>query len=198
MTSRPRQATSQSPGRTGTDASGAMRVIRPFSTTIASPPRTRPSARKMLQFLRRSLPSTGAEYKRPTPETQFLLAASGAGLPADFHAQWRGRIYPARMAKRFNPEAALPIELEMAKEKAFALRRTAYSIEKLLAEMQQIERELGALSGPERARKVEAHSELRAQVEHERWKMIVQREALGLHRHDDVDLFYPLPARLRG
>lgn len=104
----------------------------------------------------------------------------------------------ARMAKRFNPEAALPIELELVKEKAFALRRTEYAIEKLLAEMQQIERELGALSGPRRAQKVEEHTALRAQAEHERWKMIVQREALGLSRHEDVDHFYPLPARLRG
>lgn len=40
------------------------------------------------------------------------------------------------------------------------------------------------------------HSELRAALQEERWKMMVQREALGLTRHDDLDDIYPIPRRI--
>src|SRR6476646_1131742 len=58
-TRRPRQATSQSPGSTGSSESGATLVIRLPSTSTDMPERMRPSARKTLQPLSRRRPSIG-------------------------------------------------------------------------------------------------------------------------------------------
>ncbi|HZH79252.1 MAG TPA: hypothetical protein VEY88_24740 [Archangium sp.] len=37
------------------------------------------------------------------------------------------------------------------------------------------------------------HKELRAEAEKQRWYLVIQREALGLRQHADLEEMYPLP-----
>ncbi len=97
------------------------------------------------------------------------------------------------MARRFQPEALLPIEVEMLKERAFALKTVGERIEKILSALAAVEQSLEKRHGPDRHTLIEEHRKLRAQADAERWKLIVQREAMGLSRHDDVYRVYPLP-----
>jgi hypothetical protein len=97
------------------------------------------------------------------------------------------------MPRRFNPEAQLPIEVELQREKASALRRVGHKLEQLIAELAQLEKEIASASGAERAKRLTRHAALLREAEDQRWKMIVQREAMGLSRHEEVDRHYPLP-----
>lgn len=98
-----------------------------------------------------------------------------------------------RMARRFQPEALLPVEVELLKERASALRAVGERIEKLLAALTILETALATRTGADRLPLLKEHRALRAQADAERWKLIVQREAMGLSRHDEVDRVYPLP-----
>lgn len=92
---------------------------------------------------------------------------------------------------RFNPmKDVLPIEVQLQAEKATALRRVGATLDKLLDELTELERELSGLKGTARARPLERHKALRAQAEHQRWCLIVQREAMGLFNHADVYELY--------
>jgi hypothetical protein len=87
-------------------------------------------------------------------------------------------------------------EAELRAEKAAALARIAGTLEGLLAELQRRGTEFGRLGSEERDRAAEAYDALREQARLYRWYLVVQREALGLFRHDDVDRHYPLPEPL--
>jgi hypothetical protein len=97
------------------------------------------------------------------------------------------------MSRRFRPEAQLPIEVELQREKASALRLAGERLEQLISQLVTVEREVASTVGAERARRVARHAALLREAEHQRWKMIVQREAMGLTRHEAVDRHYPLP-----
>lgn len=98
---------------------------------------------------------------------------------------------------RFDPMSdALPIEFQLQAEKVGALRRVGDDLEKLIAELARTERELLTLSGPARAQRVARHKALRADAEHLRWCLIVQREAMGLYNHSDVYELYRIPPAL--
>ena len=84
-------------------------------------------------------------------------------------------------------------EAEIRAEKAAALARIAGTLEGILAELQRRREDLARLPGGGRARAVEDYAALREQARLYRWYLIVQREALGLFRHDEVDRYYPLP-----
>jgi hypothetical protein len=90
-------------------------------------------------------------------------------------------------------EALARTESEIRAEKAAALARIAGTLEALLAELQRRGEDLARLSGDGRARAVEDYAALREQARRYRWYLIVQREALGLFRHDEVDRHYPMP-----
>lgn len=90
-------------------------------------------------------------------------------------------------------EALARTESEIRAEKAAALARIAGALEGLLAELQRRREDLARLSGDGRARAVEEYAALRDQARLYRWYLVVQREALGLFRHDDVDRHYPVP-----
>ena len=95
---------------------------------------------------------------------------------------------------RFDPmKDSLPIEVQLQAEKATALRRVGDTLEKLLAELDELQRELLWLRGVDRLRPVARHKELRAEAEHQRWCLIVQREAMGLFNHADVYELYRIP-----
>lgn len=84
-------------------------------------------------------------------------------------------------------------EKELQAERAAALARIAGTLEGLLAELRRRREEMEGLTGAERQRAHQAYDVLRAQARLYRWYLVVQREALGLFRHDDLDRVYPLP-----
>jgi hypothetical protein len=94
-------------------------------------------------------------------------------------------------------DAPLAVELEFRKEQASSLRRTGDKLEGLLAQMKQMEGELRTLQGPGRPRKVVEYQQLREDAEYLRWCLVVQREAIGLFNHSEVDLMYPVPPKLK-
>ena len=90
----------------------------------------------------------------------------------------------------------LAIEVEIRKEKASALRRVAEKLESQLLELASLSERVARAKPVERERLIAAHRLLRAEAEKQRWYLVVQREAMGLTRHDDVDRLYPLPPPL--
>jgi hypothetical protein len=84
-------------------------------------------------------------------------------------------------------------EEELRAEKAAALGRIAGALEGMLAELRQRREDFARLASHERARAVEEYRSLRERARLYRWYLVVQREALGLFRHEDVDRHYPLP-----
>jgi hypothetical protein len=91
----------------------------------------------------------------------------------------------------------MAIEVQLRQEKASALRRTGDKLEKLIGEVTRLERELFAAAGPARTRKLAEYQQLRADAEHQRWCLVVQREAMGLWDHQEVDLMYRIPPPVR-
>lgn len=132
----------------------------------------------MLQFLSSKRPSIGVSI--------------AAGTVRDGTS--RVSFQPAMALKNFG---LLSIEVELQRERASALRWTGQKLEKMISELQRLEQEIVSLSGDARAAKIEAHTELRKRAEEERWKMIVQREAMGLTSHQVVDELYVIPKKLR-
>ena len=91
----------------------------------------------------------------------------------------------------------LAVEVEIRSEKASAMRRVAQKVESLLAELSKVEAASLGTQGDVRARHVARHQELRAEAEKQRWYLIVQREAMGLWHHGDIEELYRLPSPLR-
>jgi hypothetical protein len=84
-------------------------------------------------------------------------------------------------------------ESELRAEKAAALARIAGTLDGLLADLRRRREEFARLPRDERRPAAEAYAALRAQAHLYRWYLVVQREALGLFRHDEVDRHYALP-----
>lgn len=91
----------------------------------------------------------------------------------------------------------LAIEVQIRQEKASALRRVGDKLETLIGKMVTLEAELRTLAGPPRAKKVEEYQKLWAEADHQRWYLIIQREAMGLFDHAEVDLMYPIPPKVK-
>lgn len=95
-----------------------------------------------------------------------------------------------------HPTVPLSIELEMRRETVSSLRMVGRKLEDLLEELGRLEAEVAAASGAHREAKAASYRELRKQAEHQRWCLIVQREAMGLRIHKVIDELYPLPPRI--
>ncbi len=93
-------------------------------------------------------------------------------------------------------EALARTEAEIRGEKAAALRQTAGTFEALLARLARLRADLAAPAGRSRARRLRLYRELRERTLHQRWCLEVQREAVGLRRHDVLDEMYPMPPPL--
>jgi hypothetical protein len=103
------------------------------------------------------------------------------------------------------------IEAEIRQEKAEALGRTGERLERTLAELAELRNELlifsvAASTSPETAgrdrlpelrEKEEEYARLLEQARQVRHYLVIQREALGLRRHEDVDRLYAMPPPLR-
>lgn len=89
----------------------------------------------------------------------------------------------------------LPIEAEMQRERAYALRGTAEKLERLLSRLRQTDQVLDATVGIDRRQLLAERERLREEADKQRWYLVVQREAIGLFNHDDVMSLYPIPDR---
>jgi hypothetical protein len=87
-------------------------------------------------------------------------------------------------------------EKELRAEKAAALARIAGALETLLADLARRREAFAGLPSGDRPGAREAYAALLEQAQLYRWYLIVQREALGLFRHEEVDRQYPLPGPL--
>ena len=88
------------------------------------------------------------------------------------------------------------IQDEIASEKAAALSRIAGTLETLLADLRRIAYAAAAGGPDERPRTLARHREVREQALRWRWYLEVQREAVGLTRHEDLETLYPIPEAL--
>jgi hypothetical protein len=85
------------------------------------------------------------------------------------------------------------IQQELARERCAALARVAGRLEDALQRLMAARRALDGLHGAERARQLAICRELREHVRRSRWELEVQRESIGLRRHQILDELYPLP-----
>ena len=86
------------------------------------------------------------------------------------------------------------LERELIAEMARSLGRVTRRLTDALARLDDLGRAIDAAPDPAaRAALVADFNRRRAEAARARWELLVQREALGLRRHDDVDAHYPLP-----
>ncbi|HEY3120692.1 MAG TPA: hypothetical protein VGL15_08715 [Vicinamibacteria bacterium] len=84
------------------------------------------------------------------------------------------------------------VEIEIAEEKTAVLARIAGRLQSLIDEAAGLRTEVAA----GRRRAIAAYEAVRQQARLYRWYLEVQREAVGLSRHDDLDRLYPVPPAL--
>ena len=88
---------------------------------------------------------------------------------------------------------ARALEAMVNQERAHALSLTGERLERELAELRRLEASLAGLAGRELARTQKLFDDCRLQAGKQLWQLMVQREALGLSRHDDVYETYRVP-----
>ncbi len=92
---------------------------------------------------------------------------------------------------------SLAIEVQLRAEAASSVRALGQRIERQLAELQQLGQQVRAMApSPARDRKLTEYDEKRRDAEYRKWTLIVQREAMGLYNHDDVEEIYRVPPKL--
>jgi hypothetical protein len=92
---------------------------------------------------------------------------------------------------------ALAIEVQLRAEAASSVRALGQRIERQLAELRQLGQQVRAMApSPARDRKLTEYNEKRRDAEYRKWTLIVQREAMGLYNHDDVEEIYRVPPKL--
>ena len=84
---------------------------------------------------------------------------------------------------------------ELNEERVAALRRISGTLETLIRQLQASRERLRLrqVSGADREREFAAFRDLRERALKYRWYLEVQREALGIRRHDTLDEFYKVP-----
>jgi len=87
------------------------------------------------------------------------------------------------------------LQREILQEMAFSLGRAEDNINEALLKLELIGKELDALEMGDatRAEKVAAFNAQRKVAQRRIWDLTIQRECLGLHRHDILREIYPLP-----
>jgi hypothetical protein len=82
---------------------------------------------------------------------------------------------------------------ELHEERVAALQRISRVLESLIGQLNASRDRARHTSGPQQEREVASWRALRAQALKYRWYLEVQREALGMRRHDMLDEFYKVP-----
>jgi hypothetical protein len=87
---------------------------------------------------------------------------------------------------------------ELNRERASGLGRTGRLIEDAIAACAQLREHLATCPpGSRRAGLLAEYAEHRKTAIEQRWYLEVQREAMGLRRHTDLDTFFPIPPPIR-
>lgn len=89
------------------------------------------------------------------------------------------------------------VEASLRKEKCSQLGATGEKLELHLARMAEIRAAYEDAPEVERAKLREEHRQARAEALRIQWNMVVQRETMGLTRHDDVYAQYVIPPPLQ-
>ncbi len=90
------------------------------------------------------------------------------------------------------------VEHEIAQEKAFSLGRTGARLDELLRELAALAAAAAqAATAEERAAYVGAHNACRERALDAYYALTVQREAMGVKRHEMLAEMYPIPPRLK-
>lgn len=93
-------------------------------------------------------------------------------------------------------QSASAWEAELNKERAGALGATAKKLEAQLEKCAELGPQIDAATDPGlKELLLRDYRAAREEAERQRWNLCVQREAMGLRRHDDVDRLYPSAAR---
>ncbi|MBL8920884.1 MAG: hypothetical protein JNJ54_18620 [Myxococcaceae bacterium] len=93
-------------------------------------------------------------------------------------------------------DAAMAAEIN--REKASSLGRTGRVIEEAIAACAALRKKLEPCPpGPKRRELVKEYAAQRKIVVEQRWNLEVQREAMGLRKHTDLDTFFPIPPVVR-
>ena len=98
------------------------------------------------------------------------------------------------MQRREPSEKHKQLLRELNEERAAALLRISRTLESLINQLRASRERVRSASGPDREREVAAWHSLRERAVKYRWYLEVQREALGMRRHEVLDEFYEVPA----
>ena len=88
------------------------------------------------------------------------------------------------------------LEQELHQERAAALGRIGRTLELLIERLETLRLAAERSSSPERSRLSAEHAETRARAIRWRWYLDVQRESVGLRRHERLDEMYSVPPPL--
>lgn len=119
---------------------------------------------------------------------------------AEGESPWLQRLRARARGKRLGAGLAA-LSREILGEMAAALGRSESYVAEALLGCERIGREIDRLrteAEPDREALSSAVAEfnrLREVAERRRWELMVQREALGMRRHELLEQLYPIPAR---
>jgi hypothetical protein len=88
------------------------------------------------------------------------------------------------------------VQRALQKERAAALGRIGRALEARLTRLGDLRARWDAAAPDERRALARAYAECRAEARRYRWYLEVQREAVGLRHHHDLDRAYPIPPAL--
>ena len=100
------------------------------------------------------------------------------------------------MSVKRDLQSASAWESELNKERAGALSITARKLEDQLERCSKLREEMSLAEGLLHELLLQDYREARDESERQHWNLCVQREALGIRRHDDIDHFYPVAPKL--
>ncbi|HHO50512.1 MAG TPA: hypothetical protein ENK18_06460 [Deltaproteobacteria bacterium] len=114
--------------------------------------------------------------------------------------QWRDLLARARSAREKRPGTKLcevvldqQLEAELRAEQAVCLARAGRCLAAACERAASVGARLVVADGAARGELLEQYQELRREAKRARWELVVQREAIGLRSHHDLDESYPLP-----
>lgn len=99
----------------------------------------------------------------------------------------------ASMSLKIRAQALDKLHAELTAERLGGLARAGEALSARLDELAAIRAELATLEGPARAEPLARYQRVREESETRRWYLVVQREAIGLYNHDDLEAVYPIP-----
>jgi hypothetical protein len=95
-------------------------------------------------------------------------------------------------------ESFARVERELMQERAAALARISGRLGELVARLAELRSRWKLLPEGDRPDSLSAFRLLRDEARLYRWYLEVQRDALGLRRHDELDELFPIPKSLDG